>query len=202
MNETKRQRDRCIMALREAGCTLEGIGRLAGLTRQRVQQLVSNESARAEVAEILPTLGASRRHGGDGQGGGQEWCTTGEAAAYLRVSRYIVEDHVRRGHLPAYRLPCYKKRRMYRRADLDELPQSCAKEKAMTKERVGIQEWFRPEEAAEYLRVSVAFVYKLTQHGQLPAHRLGSKSRRYRRADLDEAPKLIQSAKNDDGGGS
>jgi excisionase family DNA binding protein len=47
-------------------------------------------------------------------------------------------------------------------------------------------EWMTPQEAADYLRVSLSQVYRLTQHGKLPAHHLG-RSRRYRRQDLDAA---------------
>ena len=53
------------------------------------------------------------------------------------------------------------------------------------------QEWFTPKEAAEYLRVSVATIYRLTQQGRLPAYRIGT-ARRYRREDLDAVPERIQ----------
>ena len=50
------------------------------------------------------------------------------------------------------------------------------------------KEWFTVEEAAEYLCVSRRTIYKLTEQGRLPAHRIGSqRHRRFRREDLDSA---------------
>lgn len=46
------------------------------------------------------------------------------------------------------------------------------------------QEWFTPKEAAEYLRISVPQIYRLTQKGELQAYHVG-RSRRYRRHELD-----------------
>lgn len=49
------------------------------------------------------------------------------------------------------------------------------------------QEWYTPQEAARYLRLSVPTVYRLTANGLLAAYFVG-RSRRYRRADLDALP--------------
>ena len=46
------------------------------------------------------------------------------------------------------------------------------------------QEWFTVAEAGQYLRISVAQVYRLTKMGELPAYHI-RQSRRYRRRDLD-----------------
>lgn len=54
-------------------------------------------------------------------------------------------------------------------------------------------EWLTPTQAAEYLKVSVATVYRLTQKGTLPAFKVG-RSRRYRREHLDALPTQLQPA--------
>lgn len=62
----------------------------------------------------------------------------------------------------------------------------------MPTETLPNQTWFRPKEAGEYLRVSPALVYKLTQHGLLRAYRVGRRCRRYKRQDLDALPQVMQ----------
>lgn len=49
------------------------------------------------------------------------------------------------------------------------------------------QEWFTPQEAARYLRLSVPTIYRLSANGLLAAYYVG-RSRRYRRVDLDTLP--------------
>ena len=59
------------------------------------------------------------------------------------------------------------------------------------------KEWFRIEEAAEYLSVSKRTIYKLTKEGRLPAFRIGNlRHRRFRKEDLDKVPKLHEEIKN------
>jgi excisionase family DNA binding protein len=56
-----------------------------------------------------------------------------------------------------------------------------------------IKEWFKVEEAAEYLSVSKRTIYKLTQEGRLPAFRIGhERHRRFRREDLDKVPQIME----------
>jgi excisionase family DNA binding protein len=56
-----------------------------------------------------------------------------------------------------------------------------------------IKEWFKVEEAAEYLSVSKRTIYKLTQDGRLPAFRIGQeRHRRFRREDLDKVPQIME----------
>jgi excisionase family DNA binding protein len=56
-----------------------------------------------------------------------------------------------------------------------------------------IKEWFKVEEAAEYLSVSKRTIYKLTQEGRLPAFRIGQeRHRRFRREDLDKVPQIME----------
>jgi len=50
----------------------------------------------------------------------QEWFTVAAAARYLGMSRDYVHDQIREGALPVY-LPNGKKRKVYRRGDLDAL---------------------------------------------------------------------------------
>lgn len=53
--------------------------------------------------------------------------------------------------------------------------------------------WFTVGEAAEYLGVSRRTVYRLCQEGRLAPYVLGeSRTRRFRRRDLDNAPRALQ----------
>ncbi len=48
------------------------------------------------------------------------------------------------------------------------------------------QEWFTPEEAADYLRVSRQTIYNYINEGRLKFYELkGGRGKRFRRADLD-----------------
>ena len=59
------------------------------------------------------------------------------------------------------------------------------------------KEWFTVEEAGEYLCVSRRTIYKLTREGRLPAFRIGQeRHRRFRKEDLDKAPRSAEEAKN------
>ena len=49
------------------------------------------------------------------------------------------------------------------------------------------QVWFTPQEAAEYLRISVPTLYRFTAQGRLACYHVG-RSRRYNRTDLDALP--------------
>lgn len=52
------------------------------------------------------------------------------------------------------------------------------------------QEWFKVEEAAEYLRVSKRTIYKLCQDGHLVGYRTSGRGhRRFRREELDKVMK-------------
>ena len=52
------------------------------------------------------------------------------------------------------------------------------------------KEWFKVEEAAQYLCVSKRTIYKLTKEGRLPAFRIGQeRHRRFRKEDLDKVPR-------------
>ena len=46
------------------------------------------------------------------------------------------------------------------------------------------QQWFTPQEAAEYLRLSRSTIYRLTKSGALRVHKVGD-ARRYKREELD-----------------
>lgn len=60
-----------------------------------------------------------------------------------------------------------------------------------------VKEWFTVEDAAQYLCVSKRTIYRLTQEGRLPAYRLGrERHRRFRKEDLDKAPRIGEDAKN------
>ncbi len=48
-----------------------------------------------------------------------------------------------------------------------------------------IQEWFTPDEAAEYLRVSRPTVYRYMRDGVLAYYELPKGGRRLKRSDLD-----------------
>ena len=62
---------------------------------------------------------------------------------------------------------------------------------------VTIKEWFKVEEAAEYLCVSRRTIYKLTKEGRLPAFRIGrERHRRFRKEDLDKVPQPGEETKN------
>jgi|LSQX01.1.fsa_nt_gb excisionase family DNA binding protein len=50
--------------------------------------------------------------------------------------------------------------------------------------------WMTPKQAADYLQVSEATVYRWTREGRLPAYRIGG-SRRYKREDLDDLAEPI-----------
>jgi excisionase family DNA binding protein len=64
---------------------------------------------------------------------------------------------------------------------------------------VMVKEWFRIEEAAEYLCVSKRTIYKLTQEGRLPTFRIGrERHRRFRKEDLDKVPQVLKAAKDMD----
>jgi len=59
------------------------------------------------------------------------------------------------------------------------------------------KEWFKVEEAAEYLSVSKRTIYKLTKEGRLPAFRIGKeRHRRFRKEDLDKVPRPGEEAVN------
>lgn len=45
-------------------------------------------------------------------------------------------------------------------------------------------DWMTTKEAAEYLKVSEATIYRWARDGKLPAYRIGA-TRRYKREDLD-----------------
>lgn len=48
-------------------------------------------------------------------------------------------------------------------------------------------EWFTADEAAEYLRFnSKKALYQAVRRGQVPAHRLGRRTLRFRRMELDQ----------------
>ncbi len=61
------------------------------------------------------------------------------------------------------------------------------------------REWYTTREAAQYLRVSSRTIYKWCQEGRLPAYILGNKrTRRYRKVDLDNVPRLLEEPSKDD----
>lgn len=60
------------------------------------------------------------------------------------------------------------------------------------------KEWYTTQEAAQYLRVSSRTIYKWCQEGRLRTYILGEKrTRRFRKADLDKVPRLLDSSKGD-----
>jgi len=50
----------------------------------------------------------------------------------------------------------------------------------------GAEEWLTPKQAADYLRVSPATVYRWAQQGILVPARLPSGYRRYRRSEVEQ----------------
>jgi excisionase family DNA binding protein len=52
-------------------------------------------------------------------------------------------------------------------------------------ERPNIEQWVNIRQAAQHLGLSVAFLRKAVRHNRVPFARAGSKSLRFRRADLD-----------------
>ena len=61
------------------------------------------------------------------------------------------------------------------------------------------KEWYKIEEAAQYLGVSRRTIYKWCEEGRLPTYILGERrTRRFRKADLDKVPRLLEVASHQD----
>ena len=48
-------------------------------------------------------------------------------------------------------------------------------------------EWMTPKEVAEYLKISLATVYRWTDAGILKKYQPGTRTSRYKRAEVDQA---------------
>ena len=65
----------------------------------------------------------------------------------------------------------------------------------------GGRQWYTPKEAAEYLRVSIPTLYRLTHRGLLEVFHIGA-LRRYKREDLDAVPTVRKEGGQDDDTGA